>query len=78
MYRDIVHLTDPVQASNALLNQVRLRGQVKHHQMAGELKISTFTSDLRADHDLSSLVSFREITGGPVSGHQVHTFVEGS
>ena len=43
-----IALADAIQAADALLQQIRIEGQIEQHQMAGKLEVSTFGSDFGA------------------------------
>ncbi len=39
---NIVRLTDTIQTTDTLLQQVRVKRQIEHHQTAGKLEITAF------------------------------------
>ncbi len=45
---DIVRLADTVETTDTLLQQIRVKRQVEHHQVAGELEVASFGADLGA------------------------------
>jgi hypothetical protein len=64
---DIVRLANTVQTANTLLQQVRVEWQVKHHQMAGELEVTPFRADFRAQQNLCAAILFTEPGGSAVA-----------
>ena len=46
MNSDGLRLTDSIQTSNTLFEEVRVQGQVKQNQVMGKLEITTFTANL--------------------------------
>ena len=76
MDADGLGLADAVQAPDALLQQVRVQGQVEQHQVVGELEVAALAADLRADQGLGALLGIGEEGGGPVALHDLHLLVE--
>ena len=73
---DGVSLADPVEAADALLEQVRVGRQVEQHQMVGELEVAAFAADFRADQHLGAELFVGEVGGGAVALENAHAFVE--
>ncbi len=69
-------LSDTVQPTNPLLQQVRIGRQVEQHQMMGKLEVTTFAANLGADQRLGALLTVGEIGRGTVPLHQTQVFVE--
>lgn len=69
-------LADPVEAADALLEQVRVGRQVEQHQMVGELEVAAFAADFRADQHLGAELFVGEVGGGAVALKNAHAFVE--
>ena len=64
---DIVRLADTVETTDTLLQQIRVKRQVEHHQVAGELEVASFGADLGAQQHLrrcAQVKSFRLGTYG--------------
>ena len=71
-----VLLADAVQATDTLFQQIRMGRQIEHHQMMSELKVATFTADLRTDHHLGTELLVGEEGCGTVALDDAHAFVE--
>ena len=78
MDADGLGLADAVEATDALLEQLRISRQVEQHQMMGELEVTTLAADLGAEQDLGALVGVGEEGGGAVALDDRHAFVEHS
>ncbi len=73
---DIMHLTNTVQTANTLFQQVRIERQIKHHQMAGELEVTPFGADFRAQHHLGAAIFFAKPGRSAVTFNDRHPFME--
>jgi len=73
---DHVFLADPVQAPDALFQQVGVGRQVEQHQVMGELEVAAFTADFRADQHLGTELFIGKIGSGAVTLQNIHAFVE--
>ncbi len=73
---DAVLLTNAVQAPDALLKQVGVGRQVKHHQMMGELEVAALTADFRADQHLCAKFLICEEGRRAVTLDDTHALVE--
>ena len=73
---DDVLLANAVQTANTLFQQVWVGRQIEQYQMVGELEVTTFATDFRADKHLSPELFIREVGGCAVALQNVHAFVE--
>lgn len=73
---DFLALADPVQAADALLEQIRVQRQVQQHQVVGELEVTALGADLGTDQRLGAVLAVGEVGRRPVPLDQVHAFVE--
>ena len=73
---DIVRLADTVEAADTLLQQIRVKRQIEHHQIAGELEVASFGTDLRAQQHLGAGVFFGKPRRGAVAFYNRHSFME--
>lgn len=71
-----MRLTDTIQTPNTLLQQIRVEWQVKHYHVAGELEVTSFRTDFRAQQYLRAGVFFGKPGGSAVTFDNRHTFVE--
>ncbi|MNZ40271.1 hypothetical protein D3C78_577840 [compost metagenome] len=69
-------LADPVEAADALLEQVRVGRQVEQHQVVGELEVAAFGADFRTDQHLGAEFLVGEVRRGAVALKDAHAFVE--
>ena len=72
---DVAGLADAVEASDALLEHVRVQRQVPEHQVLGELEVAAFGADLARDQQARAF-GVGEKRGVAVALKQVHVFVE--
>ena len=49
---NIAFLTDTVEAPDTLLQQIRVKRQIEHHQLIGKLEVTPFRTDFRAEQHL--------------------------
>ena len=73
---DIVRLADTVETTDTLLQQIRVKRQVEHHQVAGELEVASFGADLGAQQHLGAGVFFSKPRRGAVAFDNRHPFME--
>ena len=73
---NIMRLADTIQTADALLEQIRVKRQIEHHQVAGELEVTAFRADFRAQQNLCAAVLFSEPRRGAVALDDGHAFVE--
>ena len=73
---NVVRLTNTVQTTNTLLQQVRVERQIEHHQTAGELEVTPLGADLRAEQHLGTAVLFGEPRRGAVALDNGHALME--
>ena len=73
---DIVRLTDTVETADTLLQQIRVKRQVEHHQVAGELEVTSFGADFGAQQHLRAGVFFGKPRRGAVAFDNRHPFME--
>ena len=73
---NIVRLTDTIQTTDTLLQQIRVERQIEHHQVAGELEVTAFRTDFRTQHNLSAAVLFGKPRRSAVAFNDGHAFVE--
>ncbi len=73
---DGLALADAVEAADALLQQVRVQGQVEQDQVVGELEVASLAADLGADQQTSPLLRVGKPGRGTVALQQAHAFVE--
>ena len=69
-------LTNAVEATDTLLQQVRVCRQVKHDQVVSKLEITALTADFRADHDLCAKFFIGEERSGAVAFDDAHALME--
>ena len=72
---DLGSLPDAIEASDPLFEQLRIQRQVVKHEMMRKLKISAFTSDLRAKQNTRSIF-FRKPSRIPIALQQRKPFVK--
>ena len=73
---DGLALADAVQAPDALLQQVRLQGQVEQDQVMGKLEVAPLAADLRAQQDLGPVLHRGKVGGGAVALDELHALME--
>ncbi|MNS47954.1 hypothetical protein D3C72_805060 [compost metagenome] len=73
---NIMSLADTVQTANTLLQQVRVKRQIEHHQMAGELEVTALGADFGAEQHLRAAVLFTKPGRRAVAFDDRHPFVE--
>src|ERR1035441_815610 len=74
---DVFGLSDAIQPSNALLEQLRIEWQVKQDKVMRELEVASFAADLRTDQQPRS-VGLGEPRSVAVPLHQRESFMENS
>ena len=73
---NIMRLTDTVQTTNTLFQQVRVERQVEHHQVAGELEVTPLGADFRTQHHLGTAIFFAKPGCRAVTFNDRHSFME--
>ena len=71
-----MRLTDTIQTTDTLFQQVGVERQIEHHQVAGELEVTPFRTDFRAQQNLCAAVFFTEPGRGAVALDDGHPLVE--
>ena len=64
---NIVRLADTIETADTLLQQIRVKRQVEHHQTAGELEVAPFGTDFGAEQHLRAVLFRGEPGGGAVA-----------
>ena len=73
---NIVRLADTVQTANTLFQQVRVKRQIEHDQLACELEVTAFGTNLGTQQNLSTGIFFGKPCGCTVTFDDGHTFME--
>ena len=73
---NVVRLANTIQTADTLLEQIRVEGQIEHHQMAGELEVTPFRADFGAEQHLRAAILFREPGRRAVAFNNRHPFME--
>ncbi len=55
---NVVRLANTIQTADTLLKQIRVEGQIEHHQTAGELEVTPFGADFGTEQYLCAAVLF--------------------
>ena len=71
-----VILTDPVETSDPLFQQVGMCGQIQTDQMVTELEVPAFAADFRADQHRAPMFHIGEVSRRPIALYQVHVFMK--
>ncbi len=71
-----MRLADTIETADTLFQQIRVERQIEHDQVAGELEVTAFRTDFRAQHHLSAAVLFGKPRRGAVAFNDGHAFVE--
>ena len=66
----------PDTPANTLFQQVRIERQIKHHQIAGEMEVTPFGADFRAQHHLGAAIFFAKPGRSAVTFNDRHPFME--
>ena len=74
---NISALTDPVQTTDALFQQIRMERQVKADQVLRKLKIAAFTTNFGTDQRLSTAVFLGKVGSSAVAFDKAQVLVEG-
>ncbi len=61
-----MRLTNTIQTPNTLLQQIRVKWQIEHHEMAGKLEVTAFRSDFGTEQNLCAAVFFTKALRGRV------------
>src|SRR5690606_875820 len=69
-------LADAVKTANTLRKQGGMQRQVKQEQVVGELEVTSFTADFRAQQDLCAVFIVGKPGSGAVTLNDAHAFVE--
>ncbi len=69
-------LANTIQTADTLLQQIRVEGEIKHHQTAGELEVAPFGADFGAEQHLCAAVLFGEPRRRTVTFNNGHAFME--
>lgn len=72
---DVVSLADAIEAADALFEDFGITGEAEEDEVAGELEVAAFGSDLRADEEACA-IGFLEVGGVTIPLHHGEVFVE--
>ena len=72
----IVPLADAVEPADALLQQVRIGGQVKQYQVAAELEVTAFAANFRAHQNACSVFLAGKVRRRTIAFQQTHVAME--
>ena len=75
-YLNITFLADTVETADTLLQQIRVKRQIEHHQLIGKLEVTPFRTDFRAEQHLCAFLFGGKVGRRPVAFQQGHILME--